>query len=704
MVTTCAGLGPWLATLDAPAMLELLRARPDTALPPEPATAAELAARLSTAHSLQRAAATISQPALQVAEALLAMGGTASAAELATLFGATGGPAAEELARAVEEMRRLAVLWPVDGRLRISSTWQELLPDPLGLGRPARELFARLTVAQLQRVGSALGVGGCTRKEEWVEAVAAAVAEPSTVEARLAGVPPELATAVRRIAWHGPRAMGVALPGTVYGFDPRSTGVQLAVQGWVVPSEWGDFGEMPREVALAVRGPGYRPPFDPTPPAPATVPVEAERVDAGGRQAAGAAVDAVRRLLALLERGPLRTVTAGGVGVRELRRAAKQLPGGEPGVRLWLAVAAAAELVVVAADAVILTTTAEEWLDAAPAEALARLVMAWWRLPVVPQHEVDEKGKPVPALRWPVLGMRGPLFERRDLLRELAALRDEGRGLSETSDVADLERHLVHRRPVVYGAGSPAALLRATLAEAALLGVVADGALSFLGAELLAATPRADPEAALAAAVSGVLPAPSTTATFLPDLTAVVAGAVGRDLVRLLDEVAEAESRDTASTWRFSPASVLRSLDGGRSAESLLAALAEVATNPLPQPLEYLVRDVARRHGELDVLPAGCCVRVADAALAAEVAAHRALAPLELRLLAESVLISAKPPVETVAALRAAGYAPVRRDERGEAVVERVPVRRAATRPAHQSRGSFRQGIDLPALARRLAS
>ena len=233
--------------------------------------------------------------------------------------------------------------------------------------------------------------------------------------------------------------------------------------------------------------------------------------------------------------------------------------------------------------------------------------------------------------------------------------------------------------------------------------MVADGALSSLGVELLAATARADPEAALTAAVAGVIPAPSTTATFLPDLTAVVAGAVARDLGRLLDEAAEAESRDTASTWRFSPASVRRSLDGGRSAESLLAALAEVAENPLPQPLEYLVRDVARRHGELEVLPAGCCVRVADAALAAEVAAHRALAPLGLRLLAEIVLVSAKPAAETVAALRAAGYAPVRRDERGEAVLERVSVRRAAPFPARRPRGFRRQGVDLPALARRLA-
>src|SRR5207249_8760972 len=108
----------------------------------------------------------------------------------------------------------------------------------------------------------------------------------------------------------------------------------------------------------------------------------------------------------------------------------------------------------------------------------------------------------------------------------------------------------------------------------------------------------------------------------------------------------------------FTPESVRGALDAGRSADELLAALGEVADNPLPQPLEYLVRDVARRHGQVQVFAVTSCVRVADAALGAELAANRSLARLKLRVLADTVLASSASITDTIAALRKAGYAP----------------------------------------------
>jgi Predicted transcriptional regulator len=200
-----------------------------------------------------------------------------------------------------------------------------------------------------------------------------------------------------------------------------------------------------------------------------------------------------------------------------------------------------------------------------------------------------------------------------------------------------------------------------------------------------------------------VLPAPTRTATFLPDLTAIVAGGAAAHLSRLLDDTAEVERRDTASSWRFTPASVRRALDAGNTPDGLLAALADVADKPLPQPLEYLVRDVARRHGQLQVFAVASCVRVADAALGAEVAAHRALAALNLRVLADTVLASSKPIGETVAALRKAGYAPVRQDARGATVVEKAPVRRADPARSLYPAPPAPQPPDLGALAARLA-
>jgi hypothetical protein len=690
----------WLSSLTATELARLLRARPDAVGMSEPRDLAELANRWSSTPSIQRALPELDLPALQVAEALLALGGHAEPSVLHALLGADDPVTAAQVDAAADELTRLALAWPTAAGLRLAGGWRDLLPDPLGLGRSGRELYGLLTDSQLGRVGALHGLTGRRRRAEWVRAVVVAVSDPGTVEERLARAGPEVAAAVRKVAWHGPRVAGVRFPGTG-DRAARDVGELLCEHGWVVPTVWGDIGEMPREVALAVRGTGYRAPFTPEPVAPATAAVDGSRVAAAGWHAASTAVESVRRLLALLDRTPLAQLQAGGVGVRELRRAAKLLSVGESAVRLWLEIAAAAGLVLPTAEEVLVSTAAESWLEAEPGAALARLLVTWWRLPVPASNRRDETGRPAPALGWAAVLGPGAERLRADLLEALAALSSEGpvRGIVDPDGLAEL---IAHRRPLTTGGPDAAAHVRDTLAEATLLGLVADGALTPLGAELRAAVATDDPEDALAAAVAGTLPAPAATATFLPDLTAVVRGAAAPSLARLLDEVAESRSRDTASTWRFDAAGVRRALDAGWTADTLLAALADVADRPLPQPLEYLVHDVARRHGQLRVFPVACCVEVADAALADEVQAHRALAPLRLRPLAGTLLASTKPVVETVRALREAGYAPVRTDARGETVVERTPTRRADARP-RVAPATRSRSLDVAELARRLA-
>ncbi|HET8641527.1 MAG TPA: helicase-associated domain-containing protein [Pseudonocardiaceae bacterium] len=244
------------------------------------------------------------------------------------------------------------------------------------------------------------------------------------------------------------------------------------------------------------------------------------------------------------------------------------------------------------------------------------------------------------------------------------------------------------QRPNLYGNAPQARpLVEATITEAELFGVVAERALTPLGRALL----RGEELRSVAA---DLLPAPTTTATFLPDLTALVSGAPAAELAALLDTAADQESRDAASTWRFTPASVRRAFDTGRTADELLTALSAIADRPLPQPLSYLIRDVARRHGQLRVVAAGCCVVANDPALATELANHRQLANLRLRLLGDTVLASAQPAATVLAALRDAGYAPVHQNARGTTVIERHEPHRA---PA--AARSPRPIVDPPTLA-----
>ncbi|MGC5411866.1 helicase-associated domain-containing protein, partial [Streptomyces sp. DT225] len=107
--------------------------------------------------------------------------------------------------------------------------------------------------------------------------------------------------------------------------------------------------------------------------------------------------------------------------------------------------------------------------------------------------------------------------------------------------------------------------------EAELLGVVARGCLSPIGAALR--TDGAEAPETLAAACERLLPAATRTARFGADLTAVVTGTPSARLAALLDTVADKEVGGTASVWRFSPTTVRRALDTGRTADAIAADL-----------------------------------------------------------------------------------------------------------------------------------
>jgi hypothetical protein len=187
----------------------------------------------------------------------------------------------------------------------------------------------------------------------------------------------------------------------------------------------------------------------------------------------------------------------------------------------------------------------------------------------------------------------------------------------------------------------------------------------------------------VAAGLAGV-GAAVRTVTLQADLTALVAGPPDAGLAALLDSAADRESSGVASVWRFSPGSIRRALDAGHDAEELLARLAEAATAGVPQPLGYLIRDAARRHGRVRGQEAACCLRSDDEAMLAEIAADRRLRALGLRLLAPTVLAGARPLPETLAALRAAGYAPIAESEGGAPLPEPGVTHRVQISPTRR--------------------
>ncbi len=236
----------------------------------------------------------------------------------------------------------------------------------------------------------------------------------------------------------------------------------------------------------------------------------------------------------------------------------------------------------------------------------------------------------------------------------------------------------------------PLAAVAAVLLEAGRLGILGAGALSDAGRALLAesaplvgpAAGTPDPADALAAA----LPPAVDEILLQGDLTGVVPGRPSAELEDLLDRSTHVESRGGALTVRFTPESVRRALDAGATADGLLTELAAHSRGPVPQPLEYLVRDAARRHGRLRAGTASSYVRADDPSLLAGLAEDNRLSSLGLVRLAPTVLASQAPVRELVDALRAHGLAPVVESPDGQVLHVTASVRRVGRRGAVAAR------------------
>ncbi len=164
------------------------------------------------------------------------------------------------------------------------------------------------------------------------------------------------------------------------------------------------------------------------------------------------------------------------------------------------------------------------------------------------------------------------------------------------------------------------------------------------------------------------------------DLTAVAPGPLERPLAEMLGVLADVESKGGATVYRFTPGSVRRALDAGRTAADLHAFLAAHSRTPVPQPLAYLIDDVARRHGHLRVGAASAYVRCDDDAVLGEILADKRSAGLGLRRLAPTVLAAQADPAALLEGLRAMGFAPAAESAEGDVLITRADARRTPPR------------------------
>ncbi|CAM5547913.1 DNA-binding protein OS=Streptomyces tendae OX=1932 GN=GUR47_26645 PE=4 SV=1 [Streptomyces tendae] len=720
-----------LRVRDDVSLAALLRSRPDL-ITPVPTDLTQLATRAGTRASVVRALERLDRFTLQTAEALAVAPDPASYGELLALMaGDEQDPAvAAALPRAAALLREQALVWGADDRLRLVRTARELLspspqhPSPTGLGPTVREATAGMSPGRIQEILAAVGLPSTHDSVSAVSALGALFADRRRTAALLAGLPAESREVLDRLVWGPP-----------YGqvtHDPAAHLRALLDRGLLLPTAPGTV-VLPREVALHLRaGRAHRAPEPVPPPVEAAATHRPQVVDATAAGQALAALATVDELLKEWDEGGPTVLRAGGLSVRDLKRTAVALDVPEPVAAFWVELAYGAGLI--ASDGeeeerYAATPAYDEWRELPPAERWARLAGTWLaatRTPGVVGGR-DSKDRTLSAL-GPNLDRSAAPEVRHRVLALLAGL-PEGAWPVEESLLARLrwERPLrgpqreqrEHREPgKARDDDLRSRLARWTLSEAELLGVTGRGALAAPGRALIGApeAPRpaaeeeepegpgdklpvhhhrtppvtAEPTPAERAAATAnaarllapLFPEPLDHVLLQADLTAVAPGPLERELADVLGVLADVESKGGATVYRFTPGSVRRALDAGRSAAELHAFLARHSRTPVPQPLTYLIDDVARRHGRLRVGAASAYVRCDDDATLDEILADKRAAALGLRRLAPTVLAAQADPAALLEGLRALGFAPAAESAAGDVLIARADSHRTPPRTA----------------------
>ena len=527
----------------------------------------------------------------------------------------------KEAATALEHLIRIGLVYPSDDGLRVPTQLREVLgSEPAGLG-PASMVKLKLS--------------------------------------ELAQAPVDSKKVLERLIWGPPR-------GSVGDIKNPGPGIAWLLEKKFLVALDQRTVILPREVAIELRGKKIHKELYVQAPKLTGSKRDKKQVDLAAIANVSTVLRWVEELLNFWAQEPADALRAGGLGVRDLKVLSTHLGVDDACTAFIAEIAYLSSLISIDAnDQILPSNKFDMWLMQSPADRWQVLASQWLITSRVSGLVGRLESKNVAAL--------GPELDRVNAskVRGLTlSLLKENPGVSPEWN--SFKSVLDWRAPLRRNSSLQDELAEWTLREAEWLGITGQGAISKYGIGFL--------DGEDLDLINQDLPKTVDHILIQSDNTAIAPGPLEHEISQSLAMMAEIESRGGATVYRFSEATIRRALDHGKTGDEIKLFLTKTSKTPMPQPLEYLIADVAKKHGKLRVGNTSSFIRCEDTALISQIMNDKKLEILGLRRIAPEVVICQMDATDAMRILRESGYLPAGESANGM-MLTGVKSNRALTKP-----------------------
>jgi hypothetical protein len=473
--------------------------------------------------------------------------------------------------------------------------------------------------------------------------------------ATLKQIPKASQEVLAKLTWGPPRGQiaNIKKPGNAIGWLLENN-VLVAIDSHTVA--------LPREIAIKLRGGKIHREMLSNAANLKGKKVDQKQVDLAAVANISTILRWCEELLHNLSDEPPTALRTGGLGVRDLKRIAEHLGVDETCAGFVAELCYLSGLVVVDSDDQILPTSAFDiWLSKSAEERWFSLVVLWLDTSRA-SGLIGKGGDKNIAPLGPELDRAGVSLIRRTTLKVLV-------------DNPQISPEITSMQEIIKWCNPQRAnneFVEWNLREAEWLGITGQGVISTFGLNHL--TEKED------LGIQSALPKPVDHILIQADNSAVAPGPLTPELASEMGTIADIESRGGATVYRFSEGSIRRGLDHGKTGDQIKTFLSKISKTPMPQPLEYLIADVAKRHGRLRVGSAHSYIRCEDEGLVQQILHDKKCEHLRLRKIAPQVLVTEFELTEVIGELREYGYLPAA-ENAGGVLLSQPNLRRAKSRP-----------------------